>query len=85
MHAPPQFAPEEDRISSCVLQLCDPDHGGAGVEDGDGVLGEDGSDDDGLLEGAVALLAQRDQETLEERARLEQGLPDRLENETDCS
>ena len=50
------------------------------MEDGDGVLGEDGADDDCLFEGAVALLAQRDQETLEERARLEQGLPDRLEN-----
>ena len=49
------------------------------MEDGDGVLGEDGADDDRLLEGAVALLAQRDQETLEERAGLEQGLPDRLE------
>ena len=48
------------------------------MEDGDGVLGEDGADDDGLLQRAVALLAQRDQETLEERPRLEQGLPDRL-------
>ena len=80
-----QIPPEEDRVSPSVLQLGDPDHGCAGVEDGDGVLGEDGADDDRLLEGAVALLAQRDQETLEERAGLEQGLPDRLEKETDCS
>ena len=49
------------------------------MEDCDGVLGEDGADDDGLLERAVALLAQWDEEPLEERARLEQGLADRLE------
>ena len=35
------------------------------------------------LQGAVALLAQRDQETLEERARLEQRLPDRLQKKHD--
>ena len=74
-----EILPEKDRVGAGVLELCDPDHGGAGVEDGDGVLGEDGADDDGLLERAVALLAEGDQETLEERARLEQGLADRLE------
>ena len=74
-----EILPEKDRVGAGVLELCDPDHGGAGVEDGDRVLGEDGADDDGLLERAVALLAEGDQETLEERARLEQGLADRLE------
>ena len=58
---------EEDGVGPGVLHFGDLEHARARMEDGDRVLGEDGADDDGLSEGAITGLAQRDEETLEER------------------
>ena len=65
---------EEDRVGAAVGHLGDLHDARGRVEHGDAALGEHGRDDDGLLERAVAGLAEREQEALEEA----RGLVERL-------
>ena len=49
------------------------------MKNGNGISGQDASDDDGLAEAARSTLAQRQQEAFEEGTGLEERLPQRLE------